>query len=62
MKSAWILLLIIHGCTTERVHVSAYNSEIECRQALDKGNQEQSFFTNVSSQCASVDYLLKEDK
>jgi hypothetical protein len=62
MKTAWILMILVHGCTESSSQVNAFESEVECRKALDVAQEKRSFFTEVRAQCASVDYLLKEGK
>lgn len=62
MNKVWIFLLVVHGCATEHVATRAYNTEIECNQAIDRSRALGGYFTEVRAQCESADALLEESK
>lgn len=61
MKTVWILLFAVQGCVATHVETRAYNTEIECRQALkEKQSNYSPIFDDVKADCQSTDSLLLE--
>lgn len=62
MKIVWISLLIVHGCWSRYTEVTAFESELECRNYIEKQEERRTMFTEVQGQCASGEVLIQQQK